>query len=64
MRKSHHYYIDETFHTPNDFSQLLIFMYKDLITELKIHGLYILMNGKSQKFYDIIFSSIVNILTL
>ena len=64
MRISHHYYIDTTFHIPKDFSQLLIFMYKDLLTELKIPGLFILMNGKFQKYYDIIFSSIISILTL
>ena len=55
MRISHHYYIDATFNIPKDFSQLLIFMYKDLLTELKIPGLFILMNGKFQKYYDIIF---------
>ena len=64
MRISHHYYIDATFHIPKDFSQLLIFMYKDLLTELKIPGLFILMNGIFRKYYDIIFSSIISILTL
>ena len=64
MRISHHYYIDTTFHIPKDFSQLLIFMYKDLLTELKIPRLFILMNGKFKIYYDIIFSSIISILTL
>ena len=34
MRLSHHYYIDATFHTPKDFSQLLIFMYKNLLIKV------------------------------
>ena len=38
-------------------------MYKDLITENKNPELYILMNGKYQKFYEIFFSIIINILT-
>ena len=35
LRKSNHYYIDCTFHHPKDYSQLLIIMYKDIITEKK-----------------------------
>ena len=38
-------------------------MYKDIITELKIPGIFILLNGKSQFLYDYIFSSIINIVT-
>ena len=45
-RKSKHYYIDVTFYYPAEFKQLLIFMYKDIITEKKIPGIYILLNGK------------------
>ena len=56
-----HFYLNETFHHPPDFKQLLIIMYKDIITNLKIPGIYILMNGKSEKLYDIIF--IINIIT-
>ena len=63
IRKSNHYYIDATFHHPPDFKQLLIIMYKDIITELKIPGIYILMNGKSEKLYDIVFNSIINVIT-
>ena len=36
MRKSKHLYIDGTFHHPKDFKHLLIIMYKDIITSLKI----------------------------
>ena len=63
MRISNNYYIDATFHTPPEFSQLLIFMYKDKITELKIPGLYVLMNGKYKKFYEIIFENVIDIIT-
>ena len=38
-------------------------MYKDIITELKIPGIFILLSGKNQFLYDYIFSSIINIVT-
>ena len=63
IRKSKHYYLDSTFHHPREFKQLLILMYKDIITNLKIPGVYILMNGKSQDLYDIVFDSLINIIT-
>ena len=47
---SNNYYIDTTFHSPPEFSQLLIFIYKDKITEFKIPGLYVLMNRKFKNF--------------
>lgn len=34
INKSKHFYIDATFHHPKDFKQLLILMYKDIITNL------------------------------
>ena len=63
IRKSHHLYIDATFHHPPDYKQLLIIMYKDIITNLKIPAFYILMNGKKEIFYNIVFESIINIIT-
>ena len=63
MRKSNHYYIDGTFHHPKEFKQLLIIMYKDIITELKIPGIFILLNDKSQILYDYVFNSVINIIT-
>ena len=42
IRKSKHYYLDGTFHHPKEFKQLLILMYKDIITDLKILGIYII----------------------
>ena len=41
----------------------MIIMYHDIVSNLKIPGIYILMNGKSQIHYDIIFDSIINIIT-
>ena len=35
LGKSNHYYIDCTFHHPKEYNQLLIIMYKDIITEKK-----------------------------
>ena len=63
IRKSNHLYIDGTFHHPKEFKQLLIIMYKDIITELKIPAFYILINGKLKSFYDTVFRSIINIVT-
>ena len=63
IRKSHHLYIDGTFHHPKEFSQMIIIMYKDIITDQKIPGFYILINGKLEIFYDILFQSLINIIT-
>ena len=63
IRKSRHLYIDGTFHHPKEFNQMLIIMYKDIITDLKRPGIYILINGKYKAYYDIVFDSIMKILT-
>ena len=63
MRNAKNYYIDGTFHHPIDFKQLLIVMCMDLITKINIPALYILMNGKTEKHYDLVFESIYNIIT-
>ena len=39
-------------------------MYKDILTNLKIPALYILMNGKKEEFYDLVFKDILDIVTL
>ena len=38
-------------------------MYKDIITNLKISGIYILLKGKNKELYDLSFDSIIKILT-
>ena len=63
IRKLKHYYIDGTFHHPPEFKQILIFMYKDIITVLKFPGIYALLNGKSEIIYDNAFNNIINIIT-
>ena len=63
IRKTHHLYIDVTFHHPPDYKQILIIMYKDIITNLKIPAFFILMNVKKEIYYNIVFESIINIIT-
>ena len=63
MRKANHYYIYCTFHHSKDYKELLIVMYKDIITNLKIPGIYILLNNKSQRMFNLTFKSLINILT-
>ena len=41
---------------------MLIIMYKDIITELKVPGIYILLNSKKEYIYDLIFQSLLNII--
>ena len=59
LKASKHLFIDGTFHHPPDFYQMLIIMYKDIITGLKIPGLYILLNSKREILYKIVFESII-----
>ena len=63
IRLSKILFLDGTFHHPQEYKQLLILMYRDIITDQNIPGIYILINGKYEKFYDIVLSSLVNILT-
>ena len=63
IRKSKYIFIDFTFHHPPDFVELLIIMYTDIITNLKIPAFYILINGKHELFYMKVFESIINILS-
>ena len=62
MRKSKNFFIDGTFHQPPEFSQMLIIMYKDIITNIKIPGFYCLLNSKKEILYNYVFESIINIL--
>ena len=63
MGKAENLYIDATFHHPREFEELLIFMYKGVITELKIPGIYALLNNKSEKIYELVFNDVLKILT-
>ena len=42
---------------------MLILMYKDIITELKISGLYIIMNSKNEDWYNLVLESIYRLLS-
>ena len=63
IKVSKNIFIDATFHHPPDFYQLLIIMYKDIITGLKIPGIYVLMNSKKEILYNYIFESVIKLLT-
>ena len=39
------------------------FLYKVILTQIIIQRLYIIINGKDEKFYEIVFESFLNILT-
>ena len=60
LKASKHIFIDGTFHHPPGFYQMLIIMYKDIITDLKIPALYILLNSKRQILFEIVFQSVIN----
>ena len=62
-RISKHFFIDATFHHPYKFSQLLIIIFKDVISSEYLPGFFILMSNKTEILYTMIFKSIINILT-
>ena len=63
IRISKNFFIDCTFHTPPEFKQLMILMYKDILTSLNIPAIYILINGKYEIFYNHVLESVINIIT-
>ena len=63
IRISHYLFLDGTFHHPKEYKQLLVLMFNDIITNINIPGLFILLNGKYEKFYEIVFQSMLNIIT-
>ena len=62
-RQTHHLFIDATFHHPKDFTQLLIIIFKDIISSKYYPGFFILMSNKTEILYDLIFKSVKRILT-
>ena len=62
-RKSKHLFIDGTFHHPKEFSQLLIIIFKDIITSNYYPSFFCLMSNKTEEMYDLVFKSIKRILT-
>ena len=63
IRKSNHLFIDATFHHPKDYSQLLIIIFKDFISSEYYPGFFILMSNKTEILYDLIFKSLIRIIT-
>ena len=63
ISKSNHLFIDGTFHHPIEFKLMLIIMYKDILTELKIPGIYILMNSKNEELYNMVFEDVIKLIT-
>ena len=60
LKASKHIFLDGTFYHPPGFYQMLIIMYKDIITDLKIPALYILLNSKKEILYEIVFQKVIN----
>ena len=63
ITKSNNLFIDGTFHHPVEFTQLLIIMYKDIITDLKIPGIYILLNSKNEDLYNMVFEDVIKLIS-
>ena len=63
IKVSKNIFIDSTFHHPPEFYQLMIIMYKDIITGLKIPGIYVLMNSKKEILYQYVFESILRLIS-
>ena len=63
ISKSNHLFFGGTFHHPVNFTQLLIIMYKDIITDLKIAGIYILLNSKNEDLYNMVFEDVIKLIT-
>ena len=62
MRISKHWFVDATFHHPIEYFQLLIIIFKGIVTSEYYPGFFILMSNKTEIIYDMIFKSIKNIL--
>lgn len=58
MRVSPYYFIDGTWYKPPGMVQILIIMFKEIITGLKIPGIYIVTNLKNEEMYNKIFTSV------
>ena len=54
IRLSKHLFIDGTFHHPIGYSQLLIIIFKDILSSEYIPGCFILMSNKTEILYDLV----------
>ena len=62
-RFTKHLFIDGTFHHPVGFAQLLIIIFKDIITSNYLPCFYIFMSNKTEILYDLVFKALNRILT-
>ena len=62
-RIANHLFIDATFHHPKGYHQLLIIIFKDIVIAQYLPAFYVLMSNKTENLYDLIFKSIIRILT-
>ena len=62
MRESIYYFIDGTWYKPPGMVQILIIMFKDTITGLKIPGMYIVTSNKLEELYTKIFKNVYDII--
>ena len=64
MQETPHLYIDATYISTKDYYQLVIIMAYYTLIDLKIPCSYILMNNKNEKCYELVFKSLLNIITM
>ena len=62
-RIANHLFIDATFHHPKGYHQLLIILFKDIVITQYLPAFYVLMSNKTENLYNLIFKSIIRILT-
>ena len=55
--------IDSSFHNPKNYEQLMIILFKDIISFKMLPAFFILMSHKNEILYDLIFKSIIRIVT-
>ena len=63
MRQSNYFFIDGTWYKHGVIEQIIIIMFKDIITGDKIQSIYSVTNNKTEAVYTCMLYSIKNILT-
>ena len=64
LNSAKHWYVDGTFVYPNDFSQLIVILYKEEKLNRRFPGLFALINNKKYEGYLYMFKRIKSILTI
>ena len=63
IRKRKHLFIEGTWYRPKGFEQILIILYKDIITNEKIPGCLIIMNNKKFCLYKKVLEAFISVIT-